>query len=93
MSEIDLKYSDLSLVGTFTFQRFRGLDIEEERAKKAYERAKEKNRVLTYYLQKKGIISDEEYRCFISWCNHSNYSINEIANQVFEKEEINFPKA
>ena len=84
---IDLKIEDIYDKTTYTFSIFQAIVQEQERLKKKYERERDINLVLWHYLHKYGTISDEKYRCFMSWCKHSDEDVSKIGEAIFDEND------
>lgn len=84
---IELKLDDIYDKTTYTFSVFQAIVQEQERLQKKYDREREINFTLWHYLHKYGTISDEKYRCFIAWCQHSNEDISKIGEAIFDDND------
>ena len=76
--ELTLKYADCCFTDTYTYQRMKELNNEVERLEEQLKRAKDIETTLHYWLQSYKEMTDEQYRCYMSWCKHSDLSPTEI---------------
>ena len=77
-SELTLKYADSCCKGTYTYQRIEELRDEVKRLEKQLERAKLIATTLHCCLKNYKEITDEQFRCYMAWCKHSDLSPKEI---------------
>jgi len=84
---IDLKIEDIYNKATYTFSVFKAIEQEQERLRKMFHRERKINLTLLHYLNKYGTISDEKYRCFMAWCQHSDEDVSKIGEAIFDDNE------
>ena len=85
--ELTLRYAEGSFTDTYTYQRMKELKDKVERLEKQLERAKDIDITLHRWLQDHKEMTDEQFRCYMAWCEHSNLSPNEIMYKyVFPKD-------
>lgn len=80
-NELLLKYEDGCFADTYTYQRMKELSDEVERLSKELKRARDIDITFHRFLQDYGTMTDEQYRCYMSWCHHSNLSPCEIMDK------------
>lgn len=86
--ELMLRYADGCFTDTYTYQRMKELKDKVERLEKQLERAKDIDITLHRWLQNHKEMTDEQFRCYMAWCEHSNLSPTEIMYKyVFPKVE------
>ena len=84
--ELTLRYSDGCFTDTYTYQRMKELDDEIERLRKQLKRAEDIDITFHRWLQDNKEMTDEQFRCYMSWCKHSDLSPTEIMYKyVFPK--------
>lgn len=86
-NELMLRYADGCFTDTYTYQCMKKLKDEVERLRKQLERARDIDTTFHRWLQDEKEMTDEQFRCYISWCEHSDLSPTEIMyNYVFPKD-------
>ena len=76
--KLTLKYNDGCCKGTYTYQRMKELNDKVERLEKQLERAKAIEVTFHRWLQHYKEMTDEQFCCYMAWCEHSNLSPDEI---------------
>ena len=85
--ELTLRYADGCFTDTYTYQRMKELKDKVEMLEKQLERAKLIDITFHRWLQDHKEMTDEQFRCYMAWCEHSNLSPNEIMYKyVFPKD-------
>lgn len=85
--ELMLKYNDGCYKDTYTYQRMKELNDEVERLEKQLERARDIDITFHRFLQDHKEMTDEQFRCYMAWCEHSDLSPTEIMCKfVFPKD-------
>lgn len=84
--ELTLRYSDGCFTDTYTYQCMKELDDEIEKLRKQLKRAEDIDTTFHRWLQDNKEMTDEQFRCYMSWCRHSDLSPTEIMYKyVFPK--------
>lgn len=87
-NELMLKCDDGCFTDTYTYQRMKELNDKEKELEKQLERVKDINTTFHRFLQDHKEMTDEQFRCYMAWCEHSDLSPTEIMYKyVFPKVE------
>lgn len=80
-----LKYEDLSKCSSYTCRVFIQMDNEIQQMQKKLNRMKEFNIAMTDKLQSLQTITREEFCQACALCHHTDMTVAEIMEEVFEK--------
>ena len=83
-NELMLKYDDLCDNSTYTFNVVNNWTEEIERYQRILDRLVETRDIFIHYLQERKELTDEQYRCYKSWTEHSSLSPGEIFRRYVE---------
>ena len=83
-NELVLKYDDLCDKSTYTFAVVNNWTQEIKRYQDILDRLTESRDIFIYYLQERKELTDEQYRCYKAWTEHSNISPAEIFQKYVE---------